>query len=316
LEVIVVAAHGIMFHHFHDNKKHIIEQGSISSETFIQLLDFYSKRYHIISAKKFYEKSLSDSLEEKDVCLTFDDGLLCQYDIAYPIMEARGLTAFWFIYTSPLNGIMERLEIYRHFRFSKFADIEDFYEAFFKIAKREYNNVSKKLDEFDPNEYAKDFQFYTPNDKRFRFLRDDVLGEEKYNNLMNNMIKEYNYDINENSKLLWLNSNHIKKLHDTGHIIGLHSYSHPTVMTNKTIDEQCEEYGKNKQQLEHIIGENITAVSYPCNSYNDDTLKCMEEFGIKIGFRANMANVCLENKKLEYPREDHANILRQMEENK
>lgn len=306
-------AHGIMYHHFHDNQKHIVGQGSISAETFNDMLDFYGKDHNIIGAGEFLQKSEAGTLSPADVCLTFDDGLLCQYDVAYPVMKDRGLTAFWFIYTSPLNGVIEKIELYRHFRFSKFSDIEDFYSAFFNIVAANDPEAMAAIHSFDPDQYLKEFPFYTPNDKRFRYMRDRVLGVSKYNMTMDKMLETYQYDIEKNSQILWLNADHIKNLRRQGHIIGLHSYSHPTVMSDKSYLEQSREYTTNKRQLESVLNEKITAVSYPCNSYNSDTLKCMRELGIRIGFRANMVDVQLEDIRYEYPRQDHANIMKAME---
>ena len=306
-------AHGIMYHHFHDNQKHIVGQGSISAETFNDMLDFYGKDHNIIGAGEFLQKSEAGTLSPADVCLTFDDGLLCQYDVAYPVMKDRGLTAFWFIYTSPLDGVIEKIELYRHFRFSKFSDIEDFYSAFFNIVAANDPEAMAAIHSFYPDQYLKEFPFYTPNDKRFRYMRDRVLGVSKYNMTMDKMLETYQYDIEKNSQILWLNADHIKNLRRQGHIIGLHSYSHPTVMSDKSYLEQSREYTTNKRQLESVLNEKITAVSYPCNSYNSDTLKCMRELGIRIGFRANMVDVQLEDIRYEYPRQDHANIMKAME---
>ena len=306
-------AHGIMYHHFHDNQKHIVGQGSISAETFNDMLDFYGKDHNIIGAGEFLQKSEAGTLSPADVCLTFDDGLLCQYDVAYPVMKDRGLTAFWFIYTSPLDGVIEKIELYRHFRFSKFSDIEDFYSAFFNIVAANDPEAMAAIHSFDPDQYLKEFPFYTPNDKRFRYMRDRVLGVSKYNMTMDKMLETYQYDIEKNSQILWLNADHIKNLRRQGHIIGLHSYSHPTVMSDKSYLEQSREYTTNKRQLESVLNEKITAVSYPCNSYNSDTLKCMRELGIRIGFRANMVDMQLADIRYEYPRQDHANIMKAME---
>ncbi|MDE6600917.1 MAG: polysaccharide deacetylase family protein [Lachnospiraceae bacterium] len=306
-------AHGIMYHHFHDEQKHIVGQGSISAESFNDMLDFYGKSHNIIGAEEFLRKSETGTLSPSDVCLTFDDGLLCQYDVAYPVMKDRGLTAFWFIYTSPLDGVMERLEIYRHFRSLMFPDIEDFYAAFFSIVSAHDTEAMKAMQCYNPDEYLKEFPFYTPNDKRFRYMRDVGLGEKKYNVIMDKMLEMYRYDIEKNSQILWLSTDNMRDLRQQGNIIGLHSYSHPTVMIKKNYSEQLKEYATNKRQLEEVLKEEIVAVSYPCNSYNSDTLKCMKELGMKIGFRANMAEVCLAEYLYEYPREDHANIMKAME---
>ena len=106
-------AHGIMFHHFHDEEKHIVGQGSISADRLYNMLNFYGKNHNILSAEEFLHRAENHTLLEKDVCLTFDDGLLCQFEIAYPVLKQYGVTAFWFIYTSPLDGVLEKLEIGR-----------------------------------------------------------------------------------------------------------------------------------------------------------------------------------------------------------
>lgn len=308
--------HGLMFHHFYDNKIHIKEQGAITKEEFEALLDFYEKEYKIISAKEYSEKAEKNQLKNFEVCITFDDSLKCQFDIAYPVLENRGIKAFWFIYTSPLIGVLEKVEVYRHFRFSKFSDIEEFYFAFFTLAieheKELKCDIQYELKNFDSDSYAKDFSFYTSNDKRFRYLRDDILGTEKYNYLMDKMIDRYNYNIEENKEILWLSEQDIKTIYNTGHIIGLHSHTHPMVLTNLSFEEQYEEYNRNKQILENIIHDKVYSISYPCNSYNDDTLEIMKRLEIHLGFRANTAKSY--KNIMEIPREDHANIIRRMKQ--
>ena len=49
--------HGIMFHHFHDEKKHPKGQGSISSEQFRKMILFLQENYNLISAMEWFEKS-------------------------------------------------------------------------------------------------------------------------------------------------------------------------------------------------------------------------------------------------------------------
>lgn len=308
--------HGLMFHHFYDNKIHIKQQGAITRKEFEALLDFYGKEHKIISAKEYSEKAEKNQLKDFEVCITFDDSLKSQFDIAYPVLEDRGIKAFWFIYTSPLIGVLEKVEVYRHFRFSKFADIEEFYSAFFTLAieheKELKCDIQYELKNFKPDSYAKDFSFYTPNDKRFRYLRDDILGTEKYNYLMDKMIDRYNYNIEENKEILWLSKQNIKTIYNTGHIIGLHSHTHPMVLTNLSFEEQYQEYSKNKEMLESIIHDKVYSISYPCNSYNNDTLEIMKNLEIRLGFRANMAKSY--GHIMEIPREDHANIMRRMKQ--
>ena len=78
--------HGIMFHHFHDDKLHKRRQGSISKDDFYKLIKFIG-RENILDAQEFFNKFKENRLKPKEVCFTFDDGIKNQYDIALPVLE-------------------------------------------------------------------------------------------------------------------------------------------------------------------------------------------------------------------------------------
>ena len=107
-------AHGIMFHHFHD-EKHPRGQGSISGDDLDRLLKYIGIQ-RFLSPAEWLEKLEKNQLQEKEVCLTFDDGLLCQMEVALPVLEQYHLQAFWFVYSGVFEGNLENLEIYRLFR--------------------------------------------------------------------------------------------------------------------------------------------------------------------------------------------------------
>ena len=302
--------HGLMFHHFHNNF-HPKGQGSISSETFENILEYYSNKYNIISSDVFYKRFQKNKLDETDVCITFDDNLKCQYDIALPILEKYSLKAFWFIYTSPLEGVFEKLEIYRYFRSKFFKSFDEFYELFFSFLKRksEFVSVFELLKSFDHRKYLNEFSFYSKKDKVYRYTRDNILGEEKYFEVMDSIIKESGLELDESlHKSLWMDKHDLKNLSEKGHIIGLHSHTHPTKMGEKSYIFQNENYKKNKNILENILGNKIYCMSHPCNSYNKDTLEILNKSNLRLGFRANMKTGF--NSNLEIPRIDHSEITK------
>ncbi len=302
--------HGLMFHHFHSNF-HPKGQGSISGETFENILEFYSKNYNIISADIFYNRFMKKNLEDTDVCITFDDNLKCQYDIALPVLDKYSLKAFWFVYTSPLDGVYEKIEIYRYFRSKFFKKFEEFYDSFFQFLKNksEFFYVFELLDNFDHQKYLSEFSFYSKEDKIFRYTRDKILGEKKYFKIMDSIIKESGLKLNDDlHKSLWMDKTDLKDLSEKGHIVGLHSHSHPTNMGEKSFDFQNENYKTNKHILEDVVKKDVFSMSHPCNSYNNDTLEILTNFNIEIGFRANMITAF--NSNLEIPRIDHAEILK------
>ena len=308
----ILGTHGIMFHHFHDNEKHIEEQGSISGEDFERILDYYEERYNLIDAYIYTYKALHNNLKDNDVCITFDDNLLCQYDVAIPILNKRNLSAFFFAYTSPIQGKAEKLEIYRHFRHLKFADIDEFYDAFFIL----YENKKKELNvdvsvetQFDADNYLTQYSFYSLNDRKFRYYRDEVLGQFRYYQIMDSMLEEYKYDIDKYSQILWCGSKELKDICDHGHIVGLHSHTHPTRLCEYDYNDQLNEYSICKEILENCTGKKVMSASYPCGSINDDTVPIMKKLGIEIAFKEIMIPY---NSNLMIPREDHSNIMRRM----
>jgi peptidoglycan/xylan/chitin deacetylase (PgdA/CDA1 family) len=306
-----ILPHGIMFHHFHDSSKHIRGQGSISEHQFEKIIQHYGK--NILSADNWFKRATSNSLKDKDICITFDDGLLSQYDIALPILEKYNLTAFWFVYSSPLTGKIGNLEVYRKFRIVCFSGIEDFYSKFFlKLKKtKHFDNIEKLLKEqYSHSSISKSYPFYSPNDTKFRFIRDTALEVEDYNKIIDSMMIELGIDKKELSSDLWMNMEHLNKLNDGGHIIGLHSHTHPTNMSLFSKLDQEKEYHKNYKIFYHALKTPPKSVSYPCGSYNDDSLSILRNLKIEIGFRDNMDNHFFS--KLEFPREDHTNVLKRI----
>ena len=55
--------HGIMFHHFHDNKKHFPSQGSINANQFEKIIKLVGKD-NILNPKDFINKLNNKSLKK------------------------------------------------------------------------------------------------------------------------------------------------------------------------------------------------------------------------------------------------------------
>ncbi len=303
-----------MFHHFY-GMKHPKGQGAISGAQLESIIK-YIGRENILNAEQWKIKALKGILEPNELCFTFDDGLRCQYDIAKPILDKYEIRAFWFVYSTPLIGEPEKLELYRYFRTVNYVDISDFYNEFFiNCSESIYGSLSAdKLRSFKVEDYLSEFKFYTNEDRKFRFVRDKILGPERYFRIMDAMLQKSKFNINNLLDFLWMNSKNIKELHDDGHIIGLHSHSHPTEISTLPASEQKNEYRKNADILSSLLGGFELTMSHPCNSYNKATLEIAKEIYIKLGFRSNMA---LSNYSyLENPRRDHIDVLREMENKK
>ena len=301
-----------MFHHFHDNHKYPEVQGggSISSDDFHSIIDYLDENFSLLVPDEYLKKVEHGSIQEGDICLTFDDALKCQFDVIYPELEKRNLKAFFFVYSAAFSENPPPLEFFRDFRLNFFNNINEYYDLFFNTVRRVH---PKKYNVF-LNDYQTDylsaFPFYTENDKKYRFIRDKVL-KEKYFDLVFEMMKEKKYSQFQRKEKLFMSVDEIKTLHDSGHTIGLHSHSHPTQIHNLDYSSQLEEYTKNYKFISSITKRKINVMSHPCGNYNDDTLKVLKELGIKFGFRSSLTPSNIKS-SLEIPREDHANIMSRM----
>jgi peptidoglycan/xylan/chitin deacetylase (PgdA/CDA1 family) len=305
-----MVAHGVMFHHFH-GPDHAETQGSISAEELSCLLDYLGGE-RILGASEWTERALNGSLRENDLCLTFDDALRSQIDIALPVLEKRNLTAFWFVYSEAFGAPVRNVEIFRAFRHHSYSDIDSFYNDFeARVLESPFSDAARNaIKSGVADVHLGAFDFYTRGDRRFRFLRDKVLGKDAYEEMMLDLMSARGFDISSARRLLWMNEKDLVSLEDKGHILGLHSFSHPTELNALSIPDQKKEYSANKEHLEKILNNSIIAMSHPCNSYSAETLDILNSLGIRIGFRSNMA--VLDGGAFEMPRVDHANVMRKL----
>lgn len=299
--------HGIMFHHFHDGR-HPPSQGSISSLQLENMLEAMG-RDRILSAEEWMARFRHTSLKSNDVCLTFDDGLRCQYDIALPVLRKFNITAFWFVYSCIFEGQGDELETYRYFRNNYFQSLNDFYELFFHTldSSKDSADINDHLREFSSEDYLSECTFYSPEDRKFRFIRDEILTPNQYRALMHQLMRKLGADPKDFRQELWMSRDNVKELSMSGHVIGLHSHTHPTRIARLPAREQREEYARNLVHIRSITGCPTSVMSHPCNSYSAETLKILRELGLTVGFRANMSFVA-NRSSLEFPRDDHSNI--------
>ena len=311
--------HGIMFHHFHDDKLHNSSQGSINKDNFYNIIKFIGKK-NILDANIFFEKLKNNKLKDNEVCFTFDDAIKSQIDVALPVLEDLKIKSFFFIYTSLFEGKPDYLEVYRHFRMNYFNSVNEFYNYFYKV-------LDKDLKLFFENNYQKikafkiKNPFYSIEDIKFRFVRNIFLTNDQYEKVMLSMFKEKKINPNSLIKQILFEKKDILTLDNLGHLIGLHSHEHNTLFEKLNYDQQKNSYEKCLSILSNILSKpknEIKYMSHPCGSYNDDTLEILKDLGVELGFKHLMTvepekgMKKINNSFLEIAREDHINILKKI----
>ena len=228
--------HGIMFHHFYDGGVHTKGQGAISRDEFYKLINFIGKK-NILDADVFFEKLKQNKLKANEVCFTFDDGIKCQIDVALPVLEDLKIKSFFFVYTSVFEEKSDHLEVFRYFRMNYFNSVDEFYINFYKVVNNDLNEFFKKNEDVIKKIKIK-FPFYTIEDIKFRLIRDKYLTHKEYEKNMILMMKEKNFEPKSHFSHLFFDKKDLNQLNSLGHLIGLHSHNHPTLLESLSYDEQ------------------------------------------------------------------------------
>ena len=168
------------------------------------------------------------------------------------------------------------------------------------------------IDRFDPSTYLSAYAFYSDRDRLFRHLRDDVLGNERYDAVMAAMMDERGYRPEAVRDLLYMREEHLVELRGAGNHIGLHSHTHPLAKGALAPQRQREEYADNMRFIESVIGERPRSMSHSMGRYSEHSLAALVDMGVQVGFRDNPSDSG-GGTLLELPREDHTSVLMRMQ---
>jgi peptidoglycan/xylan/chitin deacetylase (PgdA/CDA1 family) len=244
-------------------------------------------------------------LRPNQYCLTFDDALRSQIDIALPVVETHGLKAFFFVYSSIFEGSIEEFEVYRYFKNLYFSHVHDFYPEFYDHVGRVTgrDDIHDRINQSEASSWLLQYPFYTLEDRQFRFVRDRLLSKAEYDAVMTSVMSAHGVTVADLAEGIWMDDGCIRRLLAGGHVVGLHSHTHPTNMDLLHPDHQMDEYDRNIRHLTGLLGHRPDTMAHPSGSYSQETLEILRSFGIRIGFRSDASiggGSLLELPRLDY----------------
>ena len=236
--MIDARCNAIMFHHFTDGVTFPNGEGAITAKQLDRII-VGDGSYKVICASDWLNKFNTNNLRKNEFCLTFDDNLRCQTDIALPVLEKHKLNAFWFVYTAPFCGGLANLELFRWFRLTAYQHNNAFWKDFRECCLEMHGSkITDAIEKFKASSFLKSYKFYSDEDRCFRYIRDLTLSPEEYSGVMRRMMSEKEFKHEKVASLLSFGERDIVKLHKNGHVIGLHSHNHPTNMRALPKNEQ------------------------------------------------------------------------------
>ncbi len=285
--------------------------GALSAPALERLLEFLGHN-NLLPPDEWMWRLAQGRLRSSDLCLTFDDGLRSQWEIALPVLQRHGLRAFWFVYSCAFEGHPVRSEIYSHVA-GLTGGMAQLIDDLFPLA---LPALRSRLATVEFAAYAATMResapYYSERDLQYRFLRNHPATQREVEELMDELLRRRGYNVADVARDLWMTNDHLRWLSDRGHSVGLHSYSHPYAIGQLTEEQQQVEYARNFEHIEATTGVTPEAMSHPLNSYGVATLQVLQRVGIRCGFRANMlppSEQDTQARHLELPREDPANLI-------
>jgi peptidoglycan/xylan/chitin deacetylase (PgdA/CDA1 family) len=201
------------------------------------------------------------------VLITFDDGYLDNYEVAFPILRSHGVQGVFFLATDLVgtcsvpwwDHIAYLIKTGRRRRFSLRYPAElvvDLDRKGMAQSLREVLNLYKRPDNTDPTRFIRD-------------LREEVRGDE-----LSETMRRF------------LNWNEAREMISGGMAIGSHTNSHH-VLSQLTLDQQRRELAESRSVLRQELGMEVEALAYPvgaATSFSNQTQQLAEAVGYRAAF--------------------------------
>ncbi len=207
------------------------------------------------------------TLAKPSAMVTFDDGYIDNYTLAYPILKKHSIPAIFFI---PTDSIATRQ--------LGWWDI-----IAYLIKKTRKTTVIFEGIEIHLTDPAEAIKYF--------LMKKKSEPHEKTRDLLVRLAEacEVPLPSRDTQSVELMSWEHIREISHAGITIGSHTHSH-AVLSTLSLAEQKKEMSKSKEILERELGCTIQSISYPVGNYehfSKETQILAAECGYKLGFSFN-----------------------------
>lgn len=195
-------------------------------------------------------------LEGNYICITFDDGLKEQFEMAKPILERKGIPFIFFINPSnQYEGIVSSAHQIHLLR--SILDSQDLLKEI--LQSRPDLTLTKQEQELARKHY--NFDDFEAAELKYllNFKLDPLIQKE----LIGSLFRRF-FDERQESYRLYMNKQELRAVADLG-CLGSHTYHHYP-LGQLPSDRIAYELSQSQKAIEELVGKKVNGVSYPYGS--------------------------------------------------
>lgn len=251
---------------------------AVSRSAFEAQISFIAKRYTVLTAGDYVEKlRTGQSLSGKCAVITFDDGWLDNFEIAYPILKSHKVSATIFVCTGFLNTTDKFWfhEILHSIKWQR-LNSDQLAEAImrFQTDKSVESNVRDLLAATLPQDELIDSFFNLAKS----------LGADQLEELSSKLMKVTGrQDATWNQRRFIMNWDELRAMDAQIVEIGSHGQSHRLLTSIPPADAKSE-IVESKTSIESNLGRKVRTFAYPNGTYDENIKRIVKESGYEGAF--------------------------------
>ncbi|MBP1734589.1 MAG: polysaccharide deacetylase domain protein [Deltaproteobacteria bacterium] len=262
----------LTYHRFVDNRSMYLSKGPAMHHEireFEKELMYLKQHYHIVSIDEAVSRIKRGlGFSRPSVVLTFDDGYLDNYTLAYPVLKRYGMPAAIYL-TTGLIGTSERT----------WPDQIEL--ALLETRQDRFNHP----DLFDGKPMA--ISSKTEKEKVCLDVGQALkaLPDEQRRHIVKELVDSLGVNgSTERAPRVMLNWEEVREMAQDGITFGSHSFTHP-ILSRMPVEKAKEEIFKSKKILEEHLGVEVKHFAFPNGGKNDFSEE-LREYCREIGFES------------------------------
>lgn len=220
---------------------------SATAEQFDTHLRHLKRRFDVVSPLEAIELARGKGPSRATVAITFDDGYLDNYEIAYPVLKSHGLSAMFFLATSYVG-----------------SNVVPWWDRIAYIVKKSKHSKIR-LSYPEPREFdVEELGVLEACRRILRVYRSAAVTDpDRFERELREVCESV--PPGQDDHQLFLNWDQAREMQAGGMQFGSHTHSH-TILTTLPANAQQEEFRQSREILERELHRTIDVLAYPVGS--------------------------------------------------